>query len=130
MGYYVSMDFADVVVPADKVDDCLKAINALHDDKQPNHYGWVRFREGGFKTLKKAFEAWRYDANFDDLGNLHIEYFTGEKLGDDEFFWESIAAHIESGACIDCQGEDRDFWLWDFQEGVCFNRTGKVVYDD
>ena len=52
MGYYVDMWFYDMTVAADKMADCLKAINMLHiadvlkenagggSDNNP-HYSWV-----------------------------------------------------------------------------------------
>jgi hypothetical protein len=92
-----------------------------------DHYSWVN---NGFSKLPaiEAFEEWRYTAT-EDGEYLTIEHFTGEKLGDDEILWKTLAPIIEDGSKIFCDGEDGAHWLWEFKNGQMKEKFGRVVYD-
>jgi hypothetical protein len=144
MGYYVSMN-VNLTIPADKVADCLKAINDLHttDHREEMsggsfqggqqtawHYSWVSHPpEGGFPNLVAAFDEWRYSAAETDLGDVEIQYFQGEKWGNDEVLFNAIAPFVNEGR-IEVTGEDNDRWKYEF-DGETFSRfDGEYVYED
>ncbi len=91
MGYCVRMKL-DVVIPKNKVEDCLKAINKLQTEEYAN--------------IKDAFEAWRYITSTDSRENVTITFFDGEKWGNDEFLFEAIAPFVWEDSTIHCYGED------------------------
>ena len=144
MGYCVTMDVSNLSIPKDKKEDALKAINALHDpelmQKQAGggvwkaggertyHYSWVTNPEdGGFKDLVEAIKEWRYEAYEDEDGNVHIEYFTGEKLGNCNVLWKALAQYLTDGH-IDCRGEDGALWRWEIKNGTFKELDGTVTY--
>jgi len=154
MGYYVGMEMSGMIIPADKVDDCLAAINALFSDenlenkagggtfnasftedtpvRERKHYSWVNTPKDGFKDLKSAFEEWRYEGNFDDAGNFVIEYFDGEKWGDDEILFDTIAPFIdggEHGGLITVHGEENEKWRYVFENGDMREEKGIIVWE-
>lgn len=147
MGYYVTMDIGGVVIPADKVNDCLTAINGMfgpeHHDQMSGgvwrpgmgqtewNYDWVNPPpEGGFTSLVAALEEWRYSATTHDNGDVEIEYFTGEKWGDDPRLFDVIAPFVSENAVIFCRGEDGSHWKHVFKDGKCEELEGKIVYED
>lgn len=113
MGYGVKYEINDVVIPEKSVPDCLAAINALHLDL---HYAWVGDPPaGGFKTLVEAFRAWRFSATDND-SDIVLEYFNGEKLGDEECLFRAIAPYViqEEDPSIFALGEDGTQWRYLF----------------
>ena len=45
-----------------------------------------------------------------------LDYFNGEKLGDDALLWETMAPFIKDGGFIEVHGEDA-YWRWKFNDG-------------
>jgi len=126
MGYYVSYEVDDVVIPARHVLDCLKAINKLHEsdmaihDGSGHHYSWVNNPPpGGFPSLQEALREWRWETTVDaETGDISILYYTGEKLGDDEeYLFPAIAPFVKPGGAIHARGEDGAVWMHNFDKG-------------
>lgn len=143
MGYYVSMDISNLTITKKNIAKALKAINALFEPatikkqgsggsyeggKQTKwNYSWVTFPDGGFKSLKDALNEWRYETNELPNGDLEVDYFTGEKLGDDPVLWEALAKYLTDGA-IYCRGEDGALWCWEIKNGKFKELDGTVTY--
>lgn len=115
-----SFDCSDLikVLPSDIKAQAVALINEMHEPelmdkhggkKMHSNYSWVDSPPaGGFKTLEEALKNWRYDYSDDYI------YFTGEKLGDDNKLWGTLAPLIEEGSYIQCHGEDGFIWRWVF----------------
>ena len=144
MGYHVSMEISDLIIPAEKIAECLAAINELHteDNLQNNGrggnsdgkkwYSWVDNPKDadGFKDMKEAITSWRYSGDFDDAGNFMIEYFDGEKWGGDEdCLYRAIAPFVNDGGTIECLGEEGERWRYLFAEGKMTEQTGRTVWE-
>ena len=140
MGYYVDMRM-NVLVPKDKIDDCLKAINALHEparvaadgsggrfaggQKKVAWYSWVNNPENGaFPSLGDALSEWRYEWEEGDEG-INIYAFIGEKWGDDELLFNAIAPYVEGD--ILCHGEDGNLWGYEFEDGKLYETRAEWV---
>lgn len=142
MGYCVNMEIGGLIIPAEKIAECLAAINELHTEDNLNKnadggsstekwYSWVNNpKDGGFKDMKEAISSWRYSGDFDDLGNFHFEYFEGEKWGGDEdYLYHAIAPFVNDGGLIECRGEDGAQWRYLFAEGKMTEQTGSTIWD-
>jgi hypothetical protein len=144
MGYHVQMSCHDVRIPADKVAQALKEVNALHKPEVMEHlasggsfsggqtterwYSWVKNPPPeGFSSLVEALIAWRYAADEND-GEVEVAYFDGEKLGDDRELWSTLAPFIDDGAIIECRGEDDSLWRWCFNGKTIIEQTGYIKY--
>lgn len=136
MGYNVSMECS---VRIKKTNE--KKLKSLFVDLEKNveqkgggksdgkkHYSWVG---DSFSKLPvvEAFEEWRYSVSEDD-GYFVVEEFTGQKLGDDNYFWSTLASVVEDGSEITCVGEDGLHWIWVFKNGKMKEKTGRIVYED
>jgi hypothetical protein len=137
MGYYVETEISEAFITNEH--EALKAINQLHTPeglKNSNptgatykggkclsrHYAWVSNPpKSGFKSLKKALEAWGYEYENGEITNRDRS-----KLGDDQFLWEALAPYIKEGAEVIWDGEDRSIWKYSFNDGVMTEYTGKI----
>jgi len=126
MGYSFSAT-CEVVIPADKVQDCLAAINLLF--KKQSRYSWVEAPKEEHTDLVAALDNWRYEAHVQENGDVEISYFQGEKLGDDKVLFQAIAPFADG--VIYCVGEHgEDHWKWAFADGELKECWGRIVYDD
>jgi hypothetical protein len=153
MGYHVSISLGQVIIREENVGACLAAINSMFTneklssnasggcfgpgmDKLPVkkrfNYSWVNNPgDDGFRTLQDAINAWRYSScSSDDGDGIQIDYFNGDKWGDDEQFFDVIAPFVESGATIECIGEDDDHWRYVFENGQINMQEGRIVYEN
>jgi hypothetical protein len=112
MGYYIDVTLNNVVIKRENVNKALEAINNI----PIKYYSWVN-HTGDFKQLKEAFKRWRYAGEYESEreninGDFIVDYFVGEKLGDCEILWKTVAPFIENGAEIEFRGEDG--WQWKY----------------
>jgi len=147
MGYYVEM-VTCVTIPKKNINACLNAINELHTDKNllkyagggvfPKkgtvaEYAWYSWVDnppnGKFENLQKALLEWRYDNKVDKNGNVIITYFHGEKWGDDELLFKTIAPFVKNNSTIEVTGEDDNHWRYVFSNKQVKMEKGKVVYE-
>jgi hypothetical protein len=150
MGYYVSYEIGGVVVPSDKAAACLQAINDLHTDEnllanagggrfgagvenepvsKTKWYSWVdNPPPGGFRSLVDAFAAWRFEAEGGDDGEVGLLYFEGEKLGDEEILFRTIAPFVEPGGAITGYGEEHESWVFEFNGQGVEEKSAVPVY--
>jgi len=70
-------------------------------------------------TLKDALQECRWNVEEDDRGNIVDIYFDGEKIGNDELIFNSIAKYIRSDSYIQMLGEDGCMWRWVFYRARC-----------
>ena len=129
MGYYINVIDHDVLIPNDQKATALDAIKAMATSTNKmggggytggevveRWFSWVDMHQlADAHTLVDAFDAWRYIFTETDDG-VRLEYFNGEKLGDDAFLWETMAPFINDGF-IQVHGEEGEFWRWKFHDG-------------
>lgn len=82
-----------------------------------------------WSTLAEAIEEWGYTTSTDDEGDTYIDGFIGEKIGQEEVLWDTLAPYVEAGSTLDIMGEDGETWRWHFDGQKCVQRSGKVVYE-
>ena len=133
MGYNVEMSLSNVVIPMEKIEGALKAINDLFEPEKMKNgggmYSWVNIPREPFTDIVAALAEWRYRAGILGPG-LIVEYFAGEKLGDDSILWTALAPFINPGAEITCRGEDDITWKWVFDGKELHEKVGRVVFED
>lgn len=151
MGYYVDMKFSGVVIPKDKVEDCLSAVNELFTDenlqkyasgacdgpgtekkpvRQRFWYSWVRNPPEGefFDNLEDALSNWDFEVYSDNDDNVMIVDKDFGKMGDEEILFRQIAPFVKDGATIKCTGEDDEIWRYLFTDGKCVEQEGVIFY--
>lgn len=115
MGYCITVDCL-LTIPKAKVKKALEAIKAIpvkDNGIGTCGYSWVT-HDGKQTDILKALKGWRYDASKRDNGDVVIEYFLGEKLGDDEVLWRAIAPFVKKDGEVVYYGEDGHQWKYVF----------------
>jgi hypothetical protein len=130
MGYRVSIEIGQVVIPKGKIKKCLAALNKLFTTDA--RFAWVDMPpERGFKSLADVFHAWRYSGTTDEAGtgDFTLDYFDGEKWGDDEELYTAIAPFVKSGATIEVRGEDGERWRYLFEDGEANEQRATITWE-
>lgn len=141
MGYHMNMRDQSFFVEKENFDKLAEAVRGMLKDvgekgggacysggkTVSKHYYWVNNSElEDANTAEKAFQAWRWDPEFDIEGNICGLEFEGEKLGDDEQFFQTIAPWVRDGSFIEMEGEDGTIWRWTFDDGKMTERTADI----
>jgi hypothetical protein len=83
-------------------------------------------------TLKEVFSSLRYEVTYskDNENNQCISgiEFIGEKDGDDDLIWDTIAPFVTSGSFLEFLGEDGDRWRVIFTNGMWKELKAKVSW--
>lgn len=111
MGYYMYQHATDFFIGVDEKPNALIAVKKLA--RSNRRYDWVD-DFGKAKTLEEALEAWHWTPEVDCEGNIYNITFDGEKLGDEDILWETIAPYVKDGSFIQMSGEDDGLWRWVF----------------
>jgi hypothetical protein len=143
MGYCVDIEINNVEISAEHICQCMGAINGLNSKDNYNIMGggrgdgsikwfsWVSYPENGlFSRLVDAFDGWRYDAKECDNGGVALISFDGEKWGDDEILYKTIAPFVKSSGEILVRGEDGAVWKYVFNDGKVKRFDGSVIFGD
>ena len=134
MGYCMSMREQDFFVPVENLPAMVEAIHALSGketigDSSGRHFSWV---DQNFHTItdpKRLLDAWRWDAVFNDNGDIDTIYFGGEKLGDDEVLFTAIGHLVKAGSYIEMQGEDGCLWRWVFDGKSMTEQSATITWE-
>ena len=119
MGYYVSMELCNCVIPANRVPDAQAAVQALNEREGVTQY---RYHEeaaflGSREPIIKALWAWDYGVEDCPDGSIRLTHFEGEKWRSDERLFDVLAPFLVEGAEIYITGEDHDRWAYRVQGG-------------
>lgn len=125
MGYYVSQRGCNFFIAAENKEKALQAIKDLGDKPM---FSWVdnkSYLEAD--TLAKAMNAWRWSIDEEDDNVVNI-CFDGEKLGDDEVLFQTIAPFVKADSYIEMDGEEGCLWRWVFDGKRCQEVTPQIIW--
>lgn len=125
MGYCVTMNESTIKIKPENVDGILKALGnyTLTRDLYFVDSCKVMMAENIFEIMK----AIRYPIYLRN-GAFEIDYFNGEKLGNDFEIFTQIAPYIEDGY-IEYQGEDGALWRYVFENGKVKEVYPKIIWE-
>lgn len=129
MGYCIEMIDSNFVIKKENFNVALEDLKKAFIPENMTCYDYIngekypRFRWVNTdvvinsKTLGEALSEIRYKPSYDEKGNIINVEFTGEKYGDEDIFFSSIAKYVEPKSYIKFVGEDDDEWTWLFNDG-------------
>lgn len=128
MGYYIEMKESTVKIKKENYNNVIKSLKErtrqrtteimfVYADDILDSYG-----------IEEAMEAIRYPISLED-DYCHIDYFSGEKLGDDLEIFSVIAPFVEDGH-IEYVGEDNENWRYLFKNGTVKEIFPEVIWED
>jgi hypothetical protein len=143
MGYCMSQENAEFRIAKSKHAAAIKKLKELMKrtdlmrggsnlgGKWIPHFSWVETDEVlNATSLAEVMEAFRWTVEHDaDDGNITSISFSGEKLGDDQHFFEAIAEFVDDGSFIEMRGEDGALWRWIFSGGKVTEKHATVSWD-
>lgn len=125
MGYCMSQRGCNFFIAAENKEKALQAIKDLGDKPK---FSWVdnkSYLEAD--TLAKAMNAWRWSIDEEDDNVVNI-CFDGEKLGDDEVLFQTIAPFVKAGSYIEMDGDENCLWRWVFDGKRCQEVTPQIIW--
>lgn len=151
MGYYMSVEGQEFLIKRKNMAGALAAIKGLdpnspdspkagggrwdgeRQEKVERWYSWVNTKEyQDAETLEDALMAWRWPPYMDKSTNPEEEIvnleFDGEKIGNEEVLFDTIAPFVESGSWIEMLGEDGCRWRWLFHKGELHEIYPEIVW--
>lgn len=136
MGYNITLLEAKFCILAKNKDAALAAMKAMDPEKKGHGYwggrkqwSWVSQSEvNEAETVEDAMSVWRYSPITDEEGNISRVVYDGEKLGDEEVLFETIAPFVEDGSYIEMEGEDSFMWRWVFEGGKVSEVTPTISW--
>lgn len=135
MGYCMWMGHSTAVLPAANEAEAMKRMEVL--DRTGSKHGGSSDGRSWFSWVDEdwlknsadmvdVFTEWRYQTIRTDEGDIEINGFDGEKLGDDEQLWEALS-DLMTGE-IHMTGEDGYSWGWKFGGPTLIEGRSVIVY--
>lgn len=140
MGYCISLQDHQFVIPASALDLAYVAACELNSDASAAKHGgsstgevWFSWVDSDYdktcKDLKEVLSHWRYEGDYDSArGAFVLEYFSGEKIGDEDQLFRVLALFVQAGSYMEFLGEDGGTWRWEFNGGEMTTYTGKTTW--
>lgn len=121
-------------IKADNYPQVMEAIRSLEGketilDYEPHFAFIVTKQVKAAKNIYDLFKAWRWEIEFDGNGNIGYVQFIGEKLGDEDIFFGTIAPYVESDSYIQVFDDDGETWRWCFEQGKMLIKQPKILLD-
>jgi hypothetical protein len=124
MGYYITVRGMDFTLKEKNFDKALEAIKELEP------HGWCRGNARTAQSLWEAMSCWRWTPEVNPkTGDIDYLYFDGEKLGDDEEFFNKIAPFVEEDSYIEISGEEGAIWRWCFKNGTIKEQSANISWE-
>ena len=139
MGYCITQSGTEhrFIIRAQNFEAAHAAIKSLHGRETCNSSGGPHFRfvDNNFherKSLKTILGAWRWSVTRSAAlagGDIIAIEFEGEKSGDDDLLFETLAPFVEADSCIEMEGEDGASWRWEFDGKTVRNVFSERVWE-
>ena len=130
MGYKIHLIDSDFRIDSEHERDALEDVRKL---TTWNDWAWMnRANPASWDYLKEAMEAWNFPIELDDDRNVVGIRFDGEKEGDEEELFRTLAPYVDDGSYLQFRGEDAEIWRYVF-EGDSVERqdaTMRYEWDD
>jgi len=140
MGYYVSLDEADWLIPTKKIGAAYKAmcdLNSCDQLKSGGSYSggkqtnkWFSWMDENYPETCTDAEAVLQALGFDTevtYEGLRIESYDN-KAGDEDRFIAAIAPFSREGSFLVWRGEDGHLWRNEVKNGIVETQTAKITW--
>lgn len=137
MGYSMSMRDCNFTIIKSKFEPAKEALRGLADSPEngsgygngKRHFAWVNDDFKNKNTLVDMVFCWRWLLYIDErTGNIGSISFEGEKYGDDDVLFQTLAPFVKRGSYIVMSGEDGAIWRWKFDGKSVVNQSGRVTF--
>jgi hypothetical protein len=127
MGYCVELTEKNFKIKKEDCEEILKALKEFIKDKED--LMWINERYFlECDNIERCFDLLRYPL-YENGDCYEIDYMSGEKLGDEEKIFNSIAKFIEKDSYLQYIGEDGDIFRLVFDGEKCEYKYPKMIWD-
>lgn len=127
MGYNIKLVGCDFWIGSENADE---ALEALRHRTEPDRQAWMnRATPEEWDYLKEALEDWRFMATLDDERNIVGLQFIGEKVGDENVLFDTLAPYVGDESYLEFQGADGERWRYVFEGGDVEKVYGEVTFE-
>jgi hypothetical protein len=124
MGYYIEQHDTCFIIKKKNFTAVRKAlIKAINSSKISD---WVNISQINKKGLKRLLEECRWEPAFSKAGDIDYIRFTGQKIGNEEELFKTLAPFVEPGCYIEIFGEEDAHWQYQF-DGKKMKEVGGVL---
>jgi hypothetical protein len=88
-----------------------------------------RHQLGQANDALSLLESCRWIPETDNEGNITELNCAGEKLGDEDCLFATIAPYVKSGSYIIVALDNGALWRWLFEDGAVVKQIGRPVFD-
>ena len=126
MGYCMYSEESTFEIKEENLDPAFKHCKKMLV-KENVKYAWVdnqtlRDSKNLFEFLEEC--RWCYDLEDKTIG------FIGEKYGNEEILFNTLAPFVEDNSYIKMVGEDGGLWKWIFKNGECKKIEPKIIWEE
>ena len=137
MGYYVTTEDINIIVPKDLLEPAYKAVLAMNEDDNLKRGGggmgterkfWFSWMPEDLSTLtdlKDVMENLGFDTNYNEAGDLVLGHYDS-KTGQEDLFLDAIAPFVQEMSYAIWKGEDNSFYKWEFNDGKMLVIPGEM----
>jgi len=126
VGYYIEQRGTRFFVLAEDKPKIVKVLRSLPHRR----YDWVDDNFHQLTDIHEMGQAWRWQFDTDNDGNINDIWFQGQKLGDEETFFKTIAPFVRDSSFIEMEGDDDERWRWVFKNGQLYEQDSKLVWGE
>lgn len=138
MGYYVTLEEANFIIPADKLEEAAARLKALNHkpgvEKRGGSWGaggktasWFSWMDEDYDqklhTAKEIFEALGFEVSDTEDGGISLDYYDS-KSGQEDLFINEVKHLANSDWYLIWRGEDGEVWR-DADSGT---EKGKIMF--
>jgi hypothetical protein len=140
MGYYISLQKSNWVIPTENLDDAYKAMCDLNKDDSLKHgrsskgekwFAWVPADyPSECKDAESILTMLGFELESNEKGLRIISY--DNKIGDEKYFVQALAPFVEVGSFLEWTGEENDMWreevtlVWDQDDNAVHELVTKT----
>ena len=81
-------------------------------------------------SVGEIFKEFDFEVDKDAEGNLSDIIFTGEKAGNEDELFETIAPFVEQGSSVSFYGEDNSIWQYCFDGKQCRDESPLLIWPE
>ena len=81
-------------------------------------------------SVREIFKEFDFEVDKDAEGNLSDIVFTGEKAGNEDDLFETIAPFVEQGSSVSFYEEDNSIWQYCFDGKQCWDESPLLIWPE
>ena len=135
MGYRIFLLKSEIFIKNENFEAALFALKHLNGKETcitngVSHFAFIAsVHKDSPSTLEEMLQHWRWLPEIDDAENIIALEFLGEKLGDENILFRTIAPFVRGNSYILMAGEDGKIWRWLFHDGTITFQYASIVFE-